>query len=86
MLILRDVLAALPRVDVRCSMPPTPGLYVGRDAVVIDWGEDGFDRLRGPVGLRHRAGDGLLVGAECTARRFRLARDRPFRGRPPTVT
>src|SRR4051812_41582153 len=29
--------AALLRDDVRCSMPPTPGLYVGRDAVVRDW-------------------------------------------------
>ena len=28
-----DGLAALLRDDVRCSMPPTPGLYVGRDAV-----------------------------------------------------
>jgi RNA polymerase sigma-70 factor (ECF subfamily) len=37
-----DRLAALLRDDVRCSMPPTPGLYVGRDAVVKDWVEGGF--------------------------------------------
>ena len=40
-----DGLAALLRDDVRCSMPPTPGLYVGRDAVVNDWVEDGFEDL-----------------------------------------
>ncbi|NEE02448.1 RNA polymerase subunit sigma-70 [Phytoactinopolyspora halotolerans] len=43
-------LATLLRDDVRCSMPPTPGLHVGRDAVVNSWVEDGFEslgRLRG---------------------------------------
>ncbi|WP_448957242.1 hypothetical protein, partial [Klebsiella michiganensis] len=40
-----DGLAALLRDDVRCSMPPTPGLCAGREAVVRDWVEDGFDRL-----------------------------------------
>ena len=40
-----DGLAALLRDDVRCSMPPTPGLYVGRDAVVTDWVESGFEEL-----------------------------------------
>ncbi len=38
-------LAALLREDVRCSMPPTPGLHVGRDAVVDDWVNDGFEDL-----------------------------------------
>ncbi|WP_370616951.1 RNA polymerase subunit sigma-70 [Mumia sp. Pv 4-285] len=33
------------RDDVRCSMPPTPGLYVGRDAVVNDWVESGFEGM-----------------------------------------
>ena len=28
-------------------MPPTPGLYVGRDAVVEDWVESGFEDLSG---------------------------------------
>jgi RNA polymerase sigma-70 factor (TIGR02960 family) len=37
--------AAMLRYDVRCSMPPTPGLYVGRDTVVLDWVEDGFEDL-----------------------------------------
>lgn len=44
-----DGLAALLRDDIRCSMPPTPGLCIGRDAVVADWVEGGFgdlDRLR----------------------------------------
>ncbi len=27
------------------AMPPTPGLYVGRDAVVSDWVGDGFESL-----------------------------------------
>ncbi|WBC17203.1 RNA polymerase subunit sigma-70 [Micromonospora sp. WMMA1998] len=40
-----DRLAALLRDDVRCSMPPTPGLQVGRDAVVGDWVADGFPEL-----------------------------------------
>jgi RNA polymerase sigma-70 factor (TIGR02960 family) len=35
-------LAAMLRDDVRCSMPPTPGLFVGRDAVVNDWTDSGF--------------------------------------------
>jgi RNA polymerase sigma-70 factor (ECF subfamily) len=40
-----DALAAMLRDDVRCSMPPTPGLYVGREAVVNDWVESGFADL-----------------------------------------
>jgi RNA polymerase sigma-70 factor (ECF subfamily) len=44
-----DALAAMVRDDVRCSMPPTPGLVVGRDAVVRDWVESGF---AGMTGLR----------------------------------
>lgn len=40
-----DVLAALVRHDVRSSMPPTPGLFVGRDAVVNDWIESGFEGM-----------------------------------------
>ncbi|GAA1891378.1 RNA polymerase subunit sigma-70 [Actinomadura bangladeshensis] len=47
-----DRLAALLRDDVRCSMPPTPGLQVGRDAVVSDWVEDGFTRLTGLRAVR----------------------------------
>jgi RNA polymerase sigma-70 factor (ECF subfamily) len=42
-----DALSAMLRDDVRCSMPPTPGLYVGRDAVVSDWVEDGFEGMTG---------------------------------------
>jgi RNA polymerase sigma-70 factor (ECF subfamily) len=40
-----DTLAALLRDDVRSAMPPTPGLHVGRDAVVNDWVESGFEDL-----------------------------------------
>lgn len=40
-----DGLAAMLRDDVRCSMPPTPGLQIGRDAVVTDWIADGFESL-----------------------------------------
>jgi RNA polymerase sigma-70 factor (ECF subfamily) len=38
--------AALLRDDVRFSMPPTPGLYVGRDTVVNNWVEEGFEDLK----------------------------------------
>ena len=40
-----DGLAALLREDVRCSMPPTPGIQLGRDAVVDEWVESGFPDL-----------------------------------------
>ncbi len=40
-----DGLAAMLRDDIRYSMPPTPGLCVGRDAVVGDWVGDGFEGL-----------------------------------------
>ena len=42
-----DGIAAMLRDDVRCSMPPTPGLHVGRDAVVQDWKDDGFESMTG---------------------------------------
>ena len=32
-------------------MPPTPGLHVGRDAVVNDWVEDGFEGMKGLRGV-----------------------------------
>ena len=44
-----DELAALVRDDIRTSMPPTPGLQVGCDAVVSYWIESGF---QGMTGLR----------------------------------
>ncbi|WP_456695571.1 RNA polymerase subunit sigma-70 [Aeromicrobium sp. P5_D10] len=40
-----DALASVLREDVRCSMPPTPGLCIGRDSVVGDWIADGFESL-----------------------------------------
>ena len=46
-----DAIKTMLRDDVRCSMPPTPGLYVGRDAVVNDWIEDGFEGLTGLRGV-----------------------------------
>ena len=42
-----DGLAAMLRDDVRSSMPPTPGLQVGRDAVVTEWVESGFGDMTG---------------------------------------
>jgi RNA polymerase sigma-70 factor (TIGR02960 family) len=38
-------IAAMLREDVRCSMPPTPGLHVGRDNVVYDWLASGFEGM-----------------------------------------
>ncbi|MEV0428089.1 RNA polymerase subunit sigma-70 [Micromonospora sp. NPDC050495] len=40
-------LTTLLRDDVRCAMPPTPGLQVGRDAVVTNWIADGFEGMTG---------------------------------------
>ncbi|MEU9734337.1 RNA polymerase subunit sigma-70 [Streptomyces sp. NPDC048002] len=40
-------IATMLRDDVRCSMPPTPGLRVGRDAVLKDWVESGFEGMKG---------------------------------------
>lgn len=42
-----DELSAMLREDARCSMPPTPGLYAGRDAVVAYWVESGFAEMTG---------------------------------------
>ncbi|MFF5180448.1 RNA polymerase subunit sigma-70 [Micromonospora sp. NPDC000316] len=44
-------LAAMLRDDVRSSMPPTPGVCVGRDAVVDSWIEGGFDSMTGLRGV-----------------------------------
>ncbi|WP_307245302.1 RNA polymerase subunit sigma-70 [Catenuloplanes indicus] len=44
-------LAGMLRDDVRFSMPPTPGLHRGRDAVVNDWTRDGFPDLTGLRGV-----------------------------------
>ncbi|MBB6421110.1 RNA polymerase subunit sigma-70 [Streptomyces sp. AK010] len=42
-----DRLTTLLREDVRCSMPPTPGLRIGRDTVVNDWITSGFEGMKG---------------------------------------
>lgn len=42
-----EAIAAMLRPDVTSSMPPTPGLRVGRDAVLADWVADGFTELDG---------------------------------------
>ncbi|QKW13627.1 RNA polymerase subunit sigma-70 [Verrucosispora sp. NA02020] len=47
-------LTALLREDVRCSMPPTPGLYVGRDPVVKDWVDNGFENMLNLRGIPTR--------------------------------
>ena len=46
-----DRLAAMLRDDVRSAMPPTPGVRVGRDAVLADWVADGFDQITGLRGV-----------------------------------
>ena len=46
-----DRLADLVRDDIRCSMPPTPGLQVGRDMVVTEWVESGFEGMQGLRGV-----------------------------------
>jgi RNA polymerase sigma-70 factor (ECF subfamily) len=46
-----DGIAAMLRDDVRCSMPPTPGVYFGRDAVLNNWVEDGFEGMSGLRGV-----------------------------------
>jgi RNA polymerase sigma-70 factor (ECF subfamily) len=40
-------LTTMLRDDIRYSMPPTPGVYVGRDAVVNSWVEDGYEGMQG---------------------------------------
>ena len=40
-----DGIAVMLRDDVRASMPPTPGIRFGRDAVLTNWIEDGFEDL-----------------------------------------
>jgi RNA polymerase sigma-70 factor (ECF subfamily) len=40
-----ESLTSMLRDDVRCSMPPTPGVHVGREAVLNNWLEDGFANL-----------------------------------------
>jgi RNA polymerase sigma-70 factor (ECF subfamily) len=47
-----EALAAMLRDDVRFSMPPTPGLYVGRDAVVVYLAESGFEGMHGLRAVR----------------------------------
>ncbi|TYK52821.1 RNA polymerase subunit sigma-70 [Actinomadura decatromicini] len=47
-----DGLTALLREDVRFSMPPTPGLHVGRDTIVNDWVDSGFEDLKGLRGVQ----------------------------------
>jgi RNA polymerase sigma-70 factor (TIGR02960 family) len=46
-----DALKTMLRDDVRSSMPPTPGLYVGREAVVNNWLDEGFDGMEGLRGV-----------------------------------
>jgi hypothetical protein len=41
------VLTSMLRDDARSSMPPTPGLYVGRDTIVKYWKESGFEGMTG---------------------------------------
>jgi RNA polymerase sigma-70 factor (ECF subfamily) len=71
--VAKDVggLAGMLRDDVRCSMPPTPGLTVGRDRVVGGWVEDGFadlGRLRVvPVAVNRQPGLAFYLWREAEA-------------------
>ncbi|MFC4053511.1 RNA polymerase subunit sigma-70 [Actinomadura syzygii] len=47
-----DGLTALLREDARFSMPPTPGLHVGRDTIVNGWADSGFEDLKGLRGVQ----------------------------------
>ena len=47
-----DALATLLRDDARWSMPPTPGLHVGRAAVLSSWVQAGFEAMQGMRGVR----------------------------------
>jgi RNA polymerase sigma-70 factor (ECF subfamily) len=42
-----DRMATMVRDDVRSSMPPTPGMQKGRDAVVSYWIDSGFEGMKG---------------------------------------
>ncbi|WP_313407463.1 RNA polymerase subunit sigma-70 [Aeromicrobium sp.] len=42
-----DAIAEMLREDVRVSMPPTPGLVIGRAAVLEDWNEHEFAEMTG---------------------------------------
>jgi len=42
-----DTLAAMLREDVISSMPPVPGVHVGRDDVVREWVDGGFESMEG---------------------------------------
>ncbi|WP_230486623.1 RNA polymerase subunit sigma-70 [Nocardioides anomalus] len=61
-------LAGLLREDVRCSMPPTPGLHVGRDEVLRDWVADGFTELAGlrvvPTAVNRQPAFGCYLWSE----------------------
>ncbi|MDF5753931.1 hypothetical protein [Spongiactinospora sp. TRM90649] len=88
-----DRLAALLRDDVRGSMPPTPGLFVGRDAVVNDWVVHGFAGMKDlravltsmnrqpAVAFYHwRAPEGAYEPLTIAARSSRGAEPRPSYG------
>jgi RNA polymerase sigma-70 factor (ECF subfamily) len=46
-----DRITSMLRDDVRSAMPPTPGVRLGRDAVLADWVADGFTSLEGLRGV-----------------------------------
>ena len=63
-----DAIAAMLSDDVRFAMPPTPGVYVGRDAVVGNWVDGGYlelGRLRAvPTSVNRQPAIGYYVWQE----------------------
>ncbi|MCD9153034.1 RNA polymerase subunit sigma-70 [Aeromicrobium duanguangcaii] len=63
-----DALAAMLSDEVRFAMPPTPGVLVGRDAVVDDWVQSGFETMTGlrvlPISANRQPGLAAYIWEE----------------------
>lgn len=57
-----DALAAMLRDDARSSMPPTPGLQIGREAMVSHWVASGYAGMTGLHGVPTSANRQPAVG------------------------
>jgi RNA polymerase sigma-70 factor (TIGR02960 family) len=74
-----DTLASMLREDVRFSMPPVPGLHLGRDEVVARWVEGGFPEIVGlrgvPTSVNRQPAVGFYVWEESEGAYLPLALD-----------